>query len=92
MVTFGLGLKSPMPPKNASYDPFKWMIVEQTLEEELVLETTIREIKDCGDIDTITQLCAAMVKQQWHQNQLLRQAVSHIAEMDALIAGGVQML
>jgi hypothetical protein len=33
-----------------------------------------------------------MVKQQWHQNQLLRQAVNHIAEMDALIAGGAQML
>jgi len=68
------------------------MIVEQSLEEELVLERTIRKIKDCGDIDTITQICAAMVRQQWHQNQLLRQAVSHIAEMDALIAGGEQML
>ena len=86
MITFGLGLKSPMPPKNARYDPFKWMVVEQSLEEELVLEQTIREIRDCGDIDTITQICAAMVKQQWHQNQLLRQAVNHIAEMDALIA------
>ena len=81
-----------MLPKNEPYDPFKWMIVEQSLEEELTLERSIREIEDCGDISTMTQLCAAMVRQQWHQSKLLNQAGNHIAVMDALIADGVQML
>jgi len=81
-----------MLPKNEPYDPFDWMIVEQTLEEELTLERSIREIEDCRDISTMTQLCTAMVRHQWHQSKLLNQAVNHIAEMDALIAGGVQML
>jgi len=81
-----------MPPKNAPYDPFKWMIVEQNYEEELTLERSIRQVKECRDIDTMTQLCAGMMRQQYQQNKLLHQAVNHIAEMDALIAGGVQML
>ncbi len=36
-----------MLPKNEPYDPFKWMIVEQSLEEELTRERSIREIEDC---------------------------------------------
>ena len=81
-----------MPPKNEHYDPFKWMIIEESYEEQLTLELSIRQIEDCGDIDTMMQLCAGMMRQQWHQNKLLHQAVNHIAEMDALIAGGVQTL
>ena len=81
-----------MLPKNEPYDPFKWMIIEPCLEEELSLERTIREIENCGDIDTLTQLCVGMMRQQYQQNRLLHQAVNHIAEMDALIAGGVQTL
>ena len=68
------------------------MIVEQNYEEELTLERSIRQVKECRDIDTMTQLCAGMMRQQYQQNKLLHQAVNHIAEMDALIAGGVQML
>ena len=81
-----------MPPKNGPYDPFKWMIIEPCLEEELTLERTIREVEGCQDIDTMIQLCVGMMRQQYQQNKLLRQAVNHIAEMDALIAGGAQML
>ena len=81
-----------MLPKNEPYNPFDWMIVEQSLEEELTLERSIREIEDCKDINTMSQLCTGMMRQQWQQNKLLHQAINHIAEMDALIAGGVQML
>ena len=81
-----------MLPKNEPYNPFDWMIVEQSLEEELTLERSIREIEDCKDINTMSQLCVGMMRQQWQQNKLLHQAINHIAEMDALIAGGVQML
>ena len=72
-----------MLPKSEPYDPFKWMIIEPCLEEELTLERSIREIENCGDIDTLSQLCVAMARQQWHQGKLLKQAVGHIASIDA---------
>ena len=60
----------------------KWMIVEQSLEEELTLERSIREIEDCENIDVLSQLCVAMARQQWHQGKLLKQAVGHIAGLE----------
>ena len=72
-----------MLPKNEPYDPsMEWMVVEQSLEEELTLERSIREIEDCENIDTLSQLCVAMARQQWHQGKLLKQAVGHIAGLE----------
>lgn len=69
-----------MLPKNKSYDPsMEWMVIKQSLEEELTLERSIREIEDCKNIDVLSQLCVAMARQQWHQSKLLKQAVEHIA-------------
>ena len=66
--------------KNGRYDPsMQWMVIEQSLEEELTLERSIREIEDCENIDVLSQLCVAMARQQWHQGKLLKQAVEHIA-------------
>ena len=74
-----------MPPKNGPYDPsMEWMVVEQSLEEELTLERSIRQIEDCENIDVLSQLCVAMARQQWHQGKLLKQAVGHIASIDAI--------
>jgi len=72
-----------MLPKNEPYDPsMEWMVVEQSLEEELTLERSIRESEDCENIDVLSQLCVAMARQQWHQGKLLRQAVGHIAGLE----------
>jgi len=72
-----------MPPKNEPCDPsMEWMHVTQTLEEELTLERSIREIEDCENIDVLSQLCVAMARQQWHQGKLLKQAVGHIAGLE----------
>jgi len=60
----------------------EWMYVTQTLEEELTLERSIREIEDCENIDVLSQLCVAMARQQWHQGKLLKQAVGHIAGLE----------
>jgi len=77
-----------MLPKNEPYDPsMEWMHVTQTLEEELTLERSIREIEDCENIDVLSQLCVAMARQQWHQGKLLKQAVGRIALMDAVLSG-----
>ena len=62
-----------------------WMIIEQSLEEELQLEKIVREIKGCNDKDVLMQLCVAMAQQNWHHSKLLRQAVNHIATMDSVL-------
>ncbi len=67
-------------PKNGPCDPsMQWMVIEQSLEEELTLERSIREIEDCENIDVLSQLSVAMARQLWHQGKLLKQAVEHIA-------------
>ncbi len=77
-----------MPPKNEPSEPsMEWMYVTQSLEEELTLERSIREIEDCENIDVLSQLCVAMARQQWHQGKLLKQAVGHIALLDAVLSG-----
>ena len=77
-----------MPPKNESYDPsMEWMHVTLSLEEELTLERSIREIEDCDNADVLSQLCVAMARQNWHQGKLLKQAVGRIALMDAVLSG-----
>nr|BAR24851.1 unnamed protein product [uncultured Mediterranean phage uvMED] len=63
-----------------------WMIVTKTLEEELQLERTVREIQSCDDKEVLSQLCVAMAQQSWHQTKLLSQAVGRIGELDAQIA------
>jgi len=72
-----------MLPKNEPLNSFDWMVVEPSLSEQFVLERSIREIEDCDNIDVLSQLCVAMARQQWHQGKLLKQAVGHIASIDA---------
>lgn len=60
-----------------------WMIIrEKSLEEELELERTVREIRACTDTDALAKLCEAMALQSWHQTKLLKQAVEHIASIE----------
>jgi len=77
-----------MLPKNEPLNSFDWMVVEPSLSEQFVLERSIREIEDCDNIDVLSQLCVAMAKAQHHQTRLLRQAVGHIALLDAVLSGG----
>ena len=60
-----------------------WMVVNQSLEEELELECNVREVQSCSDEDALRTLCVSLVKTNWHQAKLLQQAVGHIAELDA---------
>jgi len=77
-----------MLPKNVPSEPsMEWMHITQSLEEELALERSIREIEDCENIDVLSQLCVAMARHQWHQGKLLKQAVGHIALLDAVLSG-----
>ena len=64
-------------------DDMKWMIAEQTLHEELMMERSVRSIYNTTDIEEVQGLCASLVRQNWHQRKLLCQAVNKIVEMDA---------
>ena len=79
-----------MPPKNAPSNDFDWMVVQPSLSEQFFLETSIREIEDCDNIDVLSQLCVAMTKSQHHQTKLLRQAVGHIALLEAVFFDATQ--
>jgi response regulator RpfG family c-di-GMP phosphodiesterase len=63
-----------------------WMVINQTLEEELEVERSVREIHNCTDEETLKELCAGLVRQSWHQSKLLSQAVGRIGELDAKLA------
>lgn len=77
-----------MPPKNAASNSFDWMVVKPSLEEELTLERSIRSIEDCDNVDVLSQLCVSMARQNFSQGKLLKQAVGHIALLDAVLSGG----
>ena len=59
-----------------------WMVVKQTLEEELNLERQVRSISSTEDVDTLQQLCSSLTRQNWHYSKLLKQAVGRVAELD----------
>ncbi len=63
-----------------------WMVVSQTLEEELEVERSVREVHNCNDEEALKMLCSALVRQSWHQGKLLSQAVTRIGELDAKLA------
>ena len=76
--------------KNAASNSFDWMVVEQSLEEELRLERNIRFIEDCENLDVLSQLCVSMLRTQDHQSKLLKQAVGHIALLETVFYGATQ--
>ena len=59
-----------------------WMVVNQSLEEELELEKNVRDVQSCTDEDALRALCVSLVRTNWHQAKLLKQAVGHIGQID----------
>ena len=59
-----------------------WMVVTQTLEEGFELEKNVRDVQNCDDGDALKTMCVSLVRTNWHQAKLLKQAVGHIAERD----------
>lgn len=62
------------------------MVVEQSLEDELSLEKAVRSIDAAEDVGQIKQLCASLTRQNWHYRQMMKQAVMHVAELEASAA------
>jgi hypothetical protein len=49
------------------------------------LERNVRDVQGCSDESALKALCVSLVRTNWHQAKLLRQAVGHIGELDASI-------
>jgi hypothetical protein len=64
-------------------EEWQWMMAQQSLEEELTIERSVRSIYSTTDIEEVQGLCASLIRQNWHQRKLLCQAVNKIVEMDA---------
>ena len=62
------------------------MVVEQSLEDELSLEKAVRSIDAAEDTGQIKQLCISLTRQNWHYRQMMKQAVMHVAELEASAA------
>ena len=63
-----------------------WMVINQSLEEELEVERSVREVHACTDEEALKELCVGLVRQSWHQQKLLAQACNRIGELDAKLA------
>ena len=68
-----------------------WMIIKPSLEAQLNLECTCRGIKNATDLAQVQNLCVALIQQNFYQGLMLRQAVSHIASLDASIGVDVDL-
>ena len=63
-----------------------WMVVNQSLEEELELERNVRDVQSCSDEDALKALCVSLMRTNWRKAELVKQAVGHIGALDASIA------
>ena len=60
-----------------------WMVVEPTLEQELELEKQAWCIMQDDDHEEIAKLCAQLTKQTWYQQQIIKQSVAQVVELEA---------
>ena len=64
----------------------EWMVVNPSLEQEFKLESEATAIREDDEHKEIAELCARLSKQNWYQQQLIKQATEHIMELEAQLA------
>lgn len=67
-----------------------WMTLEIPLYEELKLEQAIREVSAHPDVEKVRTLCASLMRSNYHQQQLLANAVGRIGELELILFLGAQ--
>jgi hypothetical protein len=65
--------------------PTSWMAYSIPLTEELKLEQAIREVSGHPDMDKVRALCASLMRSNYHQQQLLANAVGRIGELELVL-------
>ena len=66
------------------------MTLEIPLYEELKLEQAIREVSAHPDVEKVRTLCASLMRSNYHQQQLLANAVGRIGELELILFLGAQ--
>ena len=59
-----------------------WLIVTKTLEDELHLESSKRDINNCKEIENLQGLCNALTAQNWYMRKMVRQSIAYIAQLE----------
>jgi hypothetical protein len=62
----------------------QWMVVELPLEEQLMLERQVRAVHDQADTEAVAKLCGTLIRQNYHQQKLLQQALKRIIELEVI--------
>ena len=65
-----------------------WMAYDMPLGEELRLEAQIRDLAGHADVARVRDLCASLMRQNYHQQQLLRRAVGRTGELEMIVLLG----
>ena len=60
----------------------EWMVITPSLQQELELERSIRCVAAHEDTEKVRTLCVSLMRQNWLQQQLIRQATGHIAKLE----------
>ena len=58
------------------------MVITPSVRQELELEHSIRCVEAHEDSSKVRALCASLMRQNWYQQQLIRQATGHIAKLE----------
>jgi hypothetical protein len=59
-----------------------WMVITPSVRQELELEHSIRCVEASDETAKVRALCASLMRQNWYQQQLIKQATGHIAKLE----------
>ncbi|MEB3277049.1 MAG: hypothetical protein VKM92_08795 [Cyanobacteriota bacterium] len=58
------------------------MVVKLSVEEELRLEASVRDLRSCVQDEQVSRLCGSLLRQVYFQQLLIKQATHHIAKLE----------
>lgn len=58
------------------------MVVKMSVEEELRLEASVRDIQNSVENAKVARLCGSLLRQTYFQQALIKQAVTHIGLLE----------
>ena len=59
-----------------------WLIPTVTLNDELRIETQVRALRGCKDLQQIAELAVMLVRQNYLYSEIIKNATRHIAELE----------
>jgi len=59
-----------------------WLIPTVTLNDELRLETQVRSLRACKDLQQVSDLAVMLLRQNYSYSEIIKNATRHIAELE----------